>query len=753
MNINHLYYFIDQHLSDEQKFTQGYQYAVSQRGQRYYRLSIPVSTTLHYLDNDSLKCIEQHISVYQVEDKNDPNLSSYHYTGHFVNKHGQPYRIHVYFNQNDQAIKTDFSLLTSEETYEALPHSKELVIALAQSQMGQKIFSIKNQLCEHILILEAQYQKIDLKASNLSKNWQANPDEYIQTIKEARKVLLTLDKLVKHNHYAMAALFLHRLQQNLKEEHAHFVKEAKQEPVNIEATSSSVDAIIETSAYSPTLFPSRKTIRKSNISLDKPINELCAQFEKLKLEPLDVQLDKWEYFLREKNSLSLLLEGRDHSVTSTALAQLKAMHDELMQQGKNNFTRSILLKQFDKCAQMPSFYYLLDNKLYQLALLQGNAPLLDFILSHSNIVNYIEPVSIAGKEYICAVEYCFKENTPDKPLVDCLSVLIRHGASTMISDDEGMPLVHQVVSTPSHSLYQAFINNRNKTLDNPQFYQHLNGLLDYYVSISDMPSEKREGILQAIDYYKTQKSIQKGMQAFSTTRHGHDTVKLISDIEINYADIVLKIRKDPEVSPLIQKLNHNITIMIKGLPRQKRAQIEKLCKIEFENLTSNIEKHPGSTADYEFEKLKALAIHHINNKLTHVEKLTTLFQLQDEISKIRTKPGRKNRHYNKMIQKQKTLMTELEELNKSDPLKKIASMSKAIKETGISIGNLDTEPDGLEELRGQLQSLQSALKSMHSLFSALCNKESFSAIGSSLDTVPTSADDGLDSLIHTPRWK
>lgn len=79
-----------------------------------------------------------------------------------------------------------------------------------------------------------------------------------------------------------------------------------------------------------------------------------------------------------------------------------------------------------------------------------------------------------------------------------------------------------ILSTPSHSLLQAFINNRNTTLDNPIFYQQLNGQLNSVAATPGMPIEDKERIQQAIEDYKTQNVIQKGCQAILTTRHGKE---------------------------------------------------------------------------------------------------------------------------------------------------------------------------------------------------------------------------------------
>jgi len=86
--------------------------------------------------------------------------------------------------------------------------------------------------------------------------------------------------------------------------------------------------------------------------------------------------------------------------------------------------------------------------------------------------------------------------------VDCLSVLIKHGASMLIKDTDGLPVAYQILSDPFHPLRKAALQNATKMLSPSMCATLENILQDYFRQHPTLSQEKIHRLREGAAIYR-----------------------------------------------------------------------------------------------------------------------------------------------------------------------------------------------------------------------------------------------------------
>ncbi|CDZ79178.1 hypothetical protein BN59_03496 [Legionella massiliensis] len=129
-----------------------------------------------------------------------------------------------------------------------------------------------------------------------------------------------------------------------------------------------------------------------------------------------------------------------------------------------------------------------------MALQTQNHQLLEFILIDGNInINHQEVTTFSSAVH-CCLDFAGMAN--------CLSVLIKHGASVFGRDEQGLPIAH-IILTNHPLLKQVFRAHRAKTIDSLAFYKKLLFSLKLYLAENTLiPEASYKEITEAIKRYQ-----------------------------------------------------------------------------------------------------------------------------------------------------------------------------------------------------------------------------------------------------------
>ena len=636
----------------------------------YYRFELEHTHPVVLQDGEYL-LLDHHVSVYQTENQSNPFLSQYHYTAYFTGRDGTRYQLHVYYNdQNDMTVKPVFSIQNETDGSFTPLESEQLqedFINLARAYAKPLIKSIRKQLTDTVKALEAQYSEWDREASLLATSIAHNHENYLATLRKCAEIAKRLARLVTHDHYQNVYQYTQRMITAVTERYKLLETATETHSSSLGVGEKTSKETVSHSGKVKLSTPKKKGNAKkeqmpalskkiTSSPFDKRVQQIATEFSNLAKESDEICATKLADLLARINELSLILEDSETLVSLDSLTKLKNLQQQVRNEGEKLFTRLVIKGEFKVAEQMPSFYYLLENYL-EMALLTRNHRLLDFILQHGGININNQEVTVKGAVYPSAVHYCLSCGIRENPMADCLSVLIRHGASLFGSDESGLPIAHTILSTDNHPLKKAFTANRDKTIDSIAFYRQLISTLKLY--LAEHPSSSTDGSIEkAIEYYQTH------IEGLRIRRITPSERKLKSQIDAfldkhDTDDIIERVCRDKDVIALQKIVQQAQTAFHKQLDYKQRMAFAKADSQKLTNLDKTL-KHHGDKVD-DFEELKRLAIAYLENHSVLIAKYSELAALQKK----------RGPHNPRMLNKQKLLRDEIAEMENKYAVKNV----------------------------------------------------------------------------------
>jgi hypothetical protein len=359
------------------------------------------------------------------------------------------------------------------------------------------------------------------------------------------------------------------------------------------------------------------------------------------------------------------------------------------------------------------------EKFLNVALQTRNSNLLDFILTHGDIDINNQSVSAHKKQYPSAVHACLQGNSPSNPMSECLSVLIKHGASLFAPDEKGLPLVYSILAGDTHPLRKTLLMNRSKTLESTDFLKKLIALLRAYLAQDNISTEEASSIELDLNSFEHQLEIVQNSQLDDpSTRF---LKKRVNHLEEKYLQSLLsKLQKDPEVIVLNKKVQ---TAALELNSKYSKSQ-QRQAKISLYKTIEDLDKFLARVdiESLDFDTLKARLLEDLNNDLELIEKKSKLFEVQNEI-KHYTVHGKGSRKYRENLRTQERLLKEIKELEKKNSLMQdFGAMEQSFQELDSITKTLETLNQSLESLKG----MSALLNQFSSIFSSLTNSSTSS---------------------------
>ncbi|HHT0593334.1 TPA: hypothetical protein ACTXXA_002246 [Legionella anisa] len=714
----------------------------NKESQNYYRIECPEQVNVVVKDKENeYELDNHHVSVYQNEYRDNPKLSQYHYTAEFTNRLGGRYRLHVYFNAFDNLLPNIAFEKETNNGYELIDSKdlKKQFIILALKHTAPLIKNLRQQHNETIRVLEARYNEYDERLAELFDSRKEDTIEALKITKAACDVLRELIPLVRSSNYAKVLRF-HEIA-------AHFLREQRSIQIAAGATSrledlhhTSIDAHEDISSRTEAPRPavsaveapaadvtfsqagvvatvddaalpkmkknaSKKSNTRATHKLDLELKKLSSECAKLSEYPKEVQTKKIEQLLSKTYAIGLIYE---HQIKLKHLQQLQKIRRDLHKLGASLLPNLLLSKQFELAGLLTSFHHLLrDEKYLGLALQTRNSELLDFILEYSDIDVNNQPVTVHKTSYHSAVHACFYEHSSSTSMIECLSVLIKHGASLFVPDNKnkGLPIAYSILSGNTHPLFKALLINRDKTIDSIDFLKNLTILLHAYLERHDLDIAESSSIELEIKSFEVQlEALQNPRRSEPSSRY---LMKNVNHLEEKYfGSLLSKLKKEPEIIAINQELHKAISALTSKLTRAQRRQGNIAANNKIGNMDKLLEGLDLSNLDFDF--IKAAVLEKLNNHLQIIEKKSQLIDVQKEITRYQIYTRKGGRKYREHLKEQDTLLQEIKKLESKSPL------AEGLEH---SLNELATIKETIESLNG----MSSLLTQFSSLFSSLAN--------------------------------
>ncbi|CAM4465091.1 MAG: hypothetical protein LEGION0403_FIIPPAGN_02392 [Legionella sp.] len=452
-------------------------------------------------DESSYQLQDHHISFYKM-----PKKGQYHYTAYFLDAKLNPcqHQLHVYFNEQDELIERtpiEFSKYNDEtKTYQTLASENinEQFINLANNKIVPILRMLREQHTIKVERLEEEYQAQEQKSSLLSTNILGK--NYLESLEKTLKILEELIALGGKSYYQSTKKLLEGSISYIKEQRSSVTTTKNKHPrIKKEKYQNNKNSIF-TSEELILSKPQKKAASSSDDDkLETKINQLMTVVEALKKLSTEKQITLLKEIFSKVHELVLTCEKKE------LFPKIKELYKITYSSGGELLCDLIVPDNVEKnrfklAAQLEPFHDGLNSKLLSIALDAGDHELLDFILTYKKF--HINALSFEFEEgfFPSAVHFCYQIS--HESMIPCLAVLIKHGASVLVKDEEGLPIAYKILSTPNHPLQKAFEDNKELTIKSASFYQKLIKSLQGCLKLQNIDEPEKQKLRDDIEHYQ-----------------------------------------------------------------------------------------------------------------------------------------------------------------------------------------------------------------------------------------------------------
>lgn len=579
-----------------------------QENYAHYRLPTPsISIALKQDDPQSLLTLTaQHLSFYEEKDDDSP----YHHTAYFKDRKGDKYKSHVFFNPMDQIIKITWQLQNGDNVYtnRSLPDTLcDALMELARGESFKLIAPIQQQAKEKFDFYYHEYQELEKNLAALSQNMAANQQAYQAGIVAMLRLLKPLTAFDPY--YQPLLRFFTQVNSILRL--------STPDSLPQQANQSTIDDE-KNEAPATIMIPKNKVQasqpKKAGPSLQSLIISAQDTQEKFEnAENLNIALDLFMQAHQQVQDLLISVEFIEQEkspaqITVADVNQAYVLFRKNREAGKNLLISLLSNKQFDLASQLQNFTDLLLPDYIEKALTNGDAELLNFLLTHGH---FAIDTYLIGEPPVPPVLFCFLNHNDAIPQTACLSVLIKHKASLMVEvpNNKG-PLAH-ILHQQNQPLKAALAENI-AFLGTSLFYK-LAAYFKNCAAHATTPEEQQQHTFIAQNY-KYQTTLYQGttklpvLQELVTTVASHSTSTGRSQ--------PLPV-EDPEIKAERSRLQETTSLILQAMdPNTRRKTIARgLTEIK-PYIMPFIE---GSGAGQKINKEQALALLNLQNQLAELK--------------------------------------------------------------------------------------------------------------------------------------
>lgn len=697
MNQNVLFNFIRSNPVDLGSKIKSPTLAKSSKGQLYFRFELENSDEIIiHGEKDQYFLTDHHVSIYETENKANPYLSELHYTAYFMNRAEERFQLHVYLNHYDElTVEPVFSIASSPAgSYTPFPQ-KGLSFSffnLTKRFAIPLITGLRKSHADKVIELEQEYLELESQAETLSESSTFKSKAYFDKLDAICQKLDQLIPLVSNSEYQKIRHFILKMKTALqkqladtKSEETKYVRESLEEEPSV--------TIIKNNDLVPS--PENSVIKinqllKKTSKFERELKDLLLEFNSLREATDEIKALLISKVLNKTYELSLTLE-EESEISPGMLEELQKIRLETQQLAQKLLPRLIFTNHFEAAKHLSSAHYLMKEKYVNLALQTRNHKLLDFVLTYGSY-DLKQPVFVKEKHFSSAVKCCFSLDKEDYSMKDCLSVLIKHGASLWERAENGLPFA-SILLAPSHPLRPALSSNRENTLDSSYFYKQLEQSLSLCLHERDWNEEEKNQLRNQIELATLRA---ESLAVNYGGRFDGFYKKRVGDFQEKYhTPLILKLKEDPAIAPLFREYEANQLVLFKKLTEKQRLLSKKKFSHIFDNLSQTLDN--ADSIDYDF--LRATTISFLQEAIKLSQKYCVVTDLQNELNRVN--PSKKaSRATKKKYQEYQTLVAEIKTIEE-----KYHFLPDSKEKTGSKLA-VKNSLDSLQQLSQSLESFQ-----------------------------------------------
>ena len=459
MSHNRFYRFILDHLIQDEKFQQ----KTDRDGHLYvmYHLTVPANKkALLSVDDKTYRLTSHHLSFYEKQRADNPALSQYHYTADFTDQADRTYRLHVHFDSQDRLTTAPiFSIYNvANQAFEKQEIDDELADNLLQFAATHSMGVVAQLRRKQTLVLsglQQSFNQVETNLQQLSIDMITNRELYLAALSRSIEIAASLTLY----HEGQIYLSVQRLFQRM-----YFVITTTRpvaemsEMLAIEEKKSSGKSSSEPTDRAPlrTVIP---VVQMEEAF--QAVTQSRAVYNALDKDktPEDELVNKFTEYTTHVKNTDVLLENEEGTLT---VDQLRLAQQYLLDnnaEGKKLLQKLLLANRFDLAFSLRSFLNPVPEQLVKMALLAGNAKLLDFLITHGDV-----PVNtFIVKDELNPALFCLASLSDRISKADCFGVLVKHKANVMVLMPDGFSLAHHVLSVNDHPFRKALLDNLDAT--------------------------------------------------------------------------------------------------------------------------------------------------------------------------------------------------------------------------------------------------------------------------------------------------
>jgi len=508
---------------------------------------------------------KHHISLFESPLGPLDHKSQYHYTAFFSDKSDKKYRLHVFFDEKDRIIGTPQLCEMVGDEFIPVPCEDYLQDFgdVAQENSANPINKIRQTQNSIVQEMWEKYKKLEERQTVHSLNLGANKKVFLTILAQQIKLLNEI-KLYSNSNPELARIIkcLEKQQQYID------VVEVKSEPEQVTETP-------HESGQQLKLFKHEKkepvVIKRRNLS--EALTPLQLQMDVLQELSNEEKAKKLETLLADVRMLEWEVDAHSYTASAVSIRELEIFRKKIEKSGvvflQNLLINRKVVDRFSLAEKLPSFYYLLQPDIVNLALMINDYQLVDFLLKHKLLAAEEQKFSIKDKSYSSLVSYCFKHANEPR-IIELFSVILNYEPSlNEMDNDTKLPFCAVLLFTPGHPLHQVWLSHQ---ADHQNSKQALRSCLNK----PQISPERKEQIRKRIENLEAKGNFEDddALQLQVCKKYG--------------AELFRKIQNDPDLIRVKEEGNALLVALAEILPKRKLEYFENCMNLQLDQTNQEL---------------------------------------------------------------------------------------------------------------------------------------------------------------------
>jgi hypothetical protein len=556
---NYLFSFIKLELDNNEKL-KNFKLKISEQHHHQemliYQLTSNLGSKLAKIDQQELTLAEHHVTLFEKTKEDHP--SPYHYTAKLKDQLGKCYNLHVYFDKKDSILERPHLVEDGEQGKNVYP---ELAFTL-----GQLAIDNTHMLITDIRSLQERklkenfdlYKKLEDELTHASVSLIISPDKYLVAL---NLVINHVKMMCNYQNFTQLLKLFNRINTALN-------SSSEAEHVEVSEMSSDEDE------QPPQLLQEESIENKTPKiqSIENLVNDAVmlqeSYSQKKQNADQDMAVDHFVSLHSKVYEALFLSENPTIECKKHILVRVQSLVTFVNFEGKKLLENLLFKDKFEVAIKLKNLVNTLPVSMLKLALLKNKADLLNFLLTHGNFA--LNTTAIL--DGISPVLYCYLNHTDTASRADCLSVLLKHGASVMIKH-EGLPLCFYILEKKD-VLKKALADNSEQTLANPAFYRYLVKNLELYLLRPTNPNNVAQ-VKDAISKYQNGIAVLPQIAELGRAKIIMQAEKIVADTTSHLDKAAIEqAADDPAVKALSKQYNEALIRFLNLFsPQQKRSML------------------------------------------------------------------------------------------------------------------------------------------------------------------------------------